>query len=216
MDTSIELAWCYEILELPAHATQQEIKAAYRKLARQYHPDLNPGDRTAEARFKLIAIAYQTLVAALWQAPQATRRESVNTTSAQSNTATPPAPTSSRVRIHVKHPAQTKKSHTSLSAEDKWLKVSTINQIYGQLKRKNWQQAVDVAEKLVSHFPDDPDSHQWLALTYHRCARSLIERYQYEQARIYLKKALHSDPHNRQLWLEIDRDYKNMERRLQL
>lgn len=210
MDTSIELAWCYEILELSADATQQEIKAAYRKLAWQYHPDLNPGDRNAEARFKLVALAYQTLIAALQNIPRSTRTNPATATSA-----TPP-PTSGRIRFHVKRPAQSKGPSTPLSPDDKWLKASTQNQIYNQLKRKNWHQAIDLAEKLASRFPDEPDVHQWLALTYHHFARKLIERNQYDSARIYLKKALQTDPHNRQLWLEIERDYKTMERQLHL
>ncbi len=44
----------YEILGVGRKAAADEIKAAYRKLARKYHPDLNPGDKTAEERFKEI------------------------------------------------------------------------------------------------------------------------------------------------------------------
>src|SRR3954469_9582245 len=42
-------------------ASQDEIKEAYRKLARQYHPDRNPGDEKAEARFKEVSAAYDVL-----------------------------------------------------------------------------------------------------------------------------------------------------------
>ena len=42
----------YQILNVPRTATQDDIKKAYRKLARQYHPDNNPGDKQAEAKFK--------------------------------------------------------------------------------------------------------------------------------------------------------------------
>jgi molecular chaperone DnaJ len=51
----------YAILGLPRGATIIEIKRAYRRLARKYHPDINPGDRQAEARFRQIADAYETL-----------------------------------------------------------------------------------------------------------------------------------------------------------
>ena len=51
----------YEILGVPREATNDAIKQAYRKLARQYHPDLNPGDKAAEERFKLLGEAYEVL-----------------------------------------------------------------------------------------------------------------------------------------------------------
>lgn len=51
----------YKILGLPKTATEKEIKAAYRKLARQYHPDVNPGDKTAEDKFKDVGEAYEVL-----------------------------------------------------------------------------------------------------------------------------------------------------------
>src|SRR5262249_36104806 len=41
---------------------EADIKRAYRKLARRYHPDINPGDRAAEARFRQILEAYETLI----------------------------------------------------------------------------------------------------------------------------------------------------------
>jgi molecular chaperone DnaJ len=51
----------YAILGVPKDASQQDIKKAYRKLAQQYHPDANPGDRAAEERFKEIGRAYGVL-----------------------------------------------------------------------------------------------------------------------------------------------------------
>lgn len=51
----------YEILEVSKTATDDEIKKAYRKLAKKYHPDVNPGDKTAEAKFKEIGEAYEVL-----------------------------------------------------------------------------------------------------------------------------------------------------------
>ena len=49
----------YKILGVERKADEKEIKSAYRKLARKYHPDVNPGDKTAESKFKEISEAYQ-------------------------------------------------------------------------------------------------------------------------------------------------------------
>ncbi len=51
----------YQVLGVPKSAALPDIKKAYRKLARKYHPDLNPKDKTAEARFKEIQEAYAVL-----------------------------------------------------------------------------------------------------------------------------------------------------------
>ena len=51
----------YDILEVAPQASLDQIKQAYRRLARKYHPDLNPGDSTAEERFKVLGEAYEVL-----------------------------------------------------------------------------------------------------------------------------------------------------------
>src|ERR1700741_4981248 len=51
----------YEVLGVKREASDEEIKKAYRKLAREYHPDRNPGDKKAEERFKEISQAHDIL-----------------------------------------------------------------------------------------------------------------------------------------------------------
>ena len=51
----------YKILGVDRNADEKEIKRAYRRLARKHHPDVNPGDKAAEALFKEINEAYEVL-----------------------------------------------------------------------------------------------------------------------------------------------------------
>src|SRR3989337_2664558 len=51
----------FQILGVDRSASHEEIRKAYRKLARKYHPDINPGNKEAENRFKEISVAYDVL-----------------------------------------------------------------------------------------------------------------------------------------------------------
>ena len=81
----------YSILGLTKTATTVEIKTTFRKLARQYHPDLNPGDQKAEARFKEINEAYEVLRDAQ------TRQKYHDTLQSRSKTPRQPYKSSSRL-----------------------------------------------------------------------------------------------------------------------
>src|ERR671911_2419901 len=51
----------YEVLGVPPSASEKDVSRAYRKLAKQYHPDANSGDAAAEERFKDVSAAYDVL-----------------------------------------------------------------------------------------------------------------------------------------------------------
>ena len=51
----------YDVLGVPQSASEKEITRAYRKLAKQYHPDANPGNKEAEEKFKSVSAAYDVL-----------------------------------------------------------------------------------------------------------------------------------------------------------
>ncbi|HTL89739.1 MAG TPA: J domain-containing protein, partial [Leptolyngbya sp.] len=66
----MNIADSYRLLGLRTGATPEDIKAAYRKLARQLHPDLNPGDDRAKNRFIRITEAYHFLIGVVPAAPE--------------------------------------------------------------------------------------------------------------------------------------------------
>ena len=52
----------YEVLGIEKNASDAEIKKAYRKMAQKYHPDMNPGDKEAEAKFKEVNEAHEEIL----------------------------------------------------------------------------------------------------------------------------------------------------------
>jgi hypothetical protein len=68
----------YALLEVPWGAPEAEIRQAFRRLALEYHPDRNPGDAQAEARFKLVSAAFQRLKIAGFILPRPAPSPSAN------------------------------------------------------------------------------------------------------------------------------------------
>lgn len=77
----------YQILQISPQATLEEIKAAFRRLARQYHPDLNPNDPASEEKFKEISEAYEILL----NSPRNSRKHS-QSQGKQDSSASPSSP----------------------------------------------------------------------------------------------------------------------------
>jgi len=197
-------AECYGLLNLKEGASIAEIKSSYRRLARKYHPDVNPGDAQAEAKFIAITDAYQFLLEVAKQqeiqilpevAPKTPVKAATNARKAQT-TVTKKQPNSSTGR---------------LSEVEKQLKSQSYQQLQSMLKEQRFARAVVLVEGLAERIPNDLEVKQWQAIAYQRWGRYLVSAGQLEKARIYLKKALRTDPHNRALWAEVERDFQRIE-----
>jgi len=199
---------CYRLLGLRSGASFAEIKASYRRLAQQYHPDINPDDKKAKDKFIALTEAYRLLLTIV--PPEETveqplsdlftpRREEPKTAVQE------PAPSST---------ATTEKPQTppaNIGEIEERLKWKTYEQLQRFLKEKRFPQAIALAEALVDRLPKDAEVRQWLAIAYQIWGRALITENQVLKAKIYLKKALKTDPHNKALWNEVQRDLQKID-----
>jgi curved DNA-binding protein CbpA len=98
-----------------------------------------------------------------------------------------------------------------LSETDRKLKEHSYTQLQHLLKHHRFPRAIALVEGLAQRLPDDEEVKQWHGITYQQYGRYLVQKRDLEKARIYLKKALQADPNNRSLWVEVERDFRQME-----
>ncbi len=204
---------CYQILGLGSNATLAEVKNSYRRLARQYHPDVNPGNSRSQEQFIQINQAYQNLIHWLAQNSQQIARIPAPSSAENSPTeprqkspqpaATNPTP---QVRANRESPLQFQ-HHPNLSEFDKLLKQRAYVQLQQLLKSQRFARAIVLAEGLVQRIPQDTEVRQWQAITYQRMGRYLIDIGEFEKAQIYLKKAIRTAPLNRSFLSEFQKDF---------
>ncbi len=198
----MDIADYYRQLGLRSGASLSQVKAAYRQLARQYHPDVNPGDEAAKNKFITITEAYKFLVNI---APPDVAESKVPDDTKQQAAKTQPQ----TVKV-TKKPSPTQNSQEFSAAEEK-LKQDAYSQLQQLLKYQKFPRAIALVEGLAQRIPHDGEVRQWQAIVYQRWGRHLIGEKQVEKARIYLKKAVKTDPHNRALWAEVERDFRQLE-----
>ena len=186
----MDKAACYLLLELTPVATLVEIKASYRRLARQYHPDINPGDRTKNEKFIALTAAYQVLVKS-WQQPL-------------------PEVAPATPKITVTRPPSS--SSPPISATEQKLKNDYHQQLQQLWQYQKFPRAIALSEALAQRFPSDKEVQSWQAISYWRWGSYLINQKQADKARIFLKKALKTDPHNRQLWSHVEQEFRRLEK----
>jgi tetratricopeptide (TPR) repeat protein len=101
-----------------------------------------------------------------------------------------------------------------LSDVEKQLKWNSYEQLQQLLKYGRFARAIALVEGLAQRIPQDPEVRQWQAIAYQSWGRHLVHERQLDKARVYLKKALRTDPHNRSLWAEVERDFRRIEQML--
>lgn len=199
----MNLADCYRLLGLRSTASLAEIKASYRRMARQYHPDVNPGDQQAEEKFIQLTGAYKLLLSIV-QTPGdsllSSRRQDANKVQHP------------YVKVTVTRKPQEKPRELSLSEQQ--LKWNSYHQLQQLLKSRRFPRGIALVEGLAQRFPQDAEVRQWQAIAYQLWGRQLVNEKKLDKARVYLKKALRIDPHNRSLWLEVERDFSRIEQML--
>ncbi|MEH1867605.1 MAG: J domain-containing protein [Nostoc sp.] len=203
----MDLGDCYRLLGLRSGASFADIKASYRRLAQQYHPDINPDDNKAKDKFIALTEAYKLLLTVVLPEETAahstqvsTGRDAANTTQRQKTPVT---------TVVNQQPGKPKPPNL-LEIEER-LKWKTYEQLQRFLQEKRFPQAIALVEALADRLSTDPEVRQWQAIAYQIWGRALISENQLLKARIYLKKALKTDPHNKSLWYEVQRDFQRLE-----
>ncbi|WP_017317561.1 J domain-containing protein [Mastigocladopsis repens] len=201
----MDLGDCYRLLGLRSGASFADIKASYRRLAQQYHPDINPGDNKAKEKFIAVTEAYKLLLHGL--PPEETALSSGQSPTAQHQPIKAKCPEATKEKPKEKP----KPKPPSFSEIEQRLKWKTYEQLQQFLKERRFPQAIALAEALAQRLPEDAEVRQWQAIVYQVWGRALIAEKQPFKAKIYLKKALKTDPHNKSLWHEVQRDFQILE-----
>ena len=189
----MDIADCYRTLGLRSGSSHGEIKAAYR----------------ADSQEKFIALttAYKQLLNVV----------PIDGTHPNAD-AIAKGKTGIKVTVQTK-PDLNRTSQTppvvqfspELSDMDRRLKQHSYDQLQLLLKTQRFPRAIALIEGLAQRLPADAEVRQWQAITYQRWGRQLIQNKQYDKARVYLKKALKVDPHNKVLWSEVEREFQRLE-----
>ncbi|MEM6752469.1 MAG: J domain-containing protein [Cyanobacteria bacterium P01_C01_bin.38] len=209
----MDLLDCYRLLGLRSSASFSDIKSSYRRLAQQYHPDINPDDERAKEKFIALTEAYKLLLQVI---PPTEEKSHQNVSQAVETPQKQPTRVNEtrQQKAHKvpKQPRQQPQPKPPHVAEiERRLKWKTYEQLQIFLKERRFPQAIALAEALVERLPHDAEVRQWLAISYQLWGRSLIAEKQLLKARIYLKKALKTDPKNKSLINEVQRDFKKLE-----
>jgi DnaJ domain len=236
----MQLSECYRLLGLARNASPEDVKLAYRRMARKYHPDVNQGDPAAADKFRLVQEAYQILKdAAAGVMPNPQKRPSSTPTPSR---ATQPKTTPQQTAKPSQQPAaQSPQSQGASKANQKVepkvtpkikvevkdvrqkqdplsddpevrLKIDMLGRLMELLKQKKYVVAIAIAEGLRERYKNSPEVIHWQAVSYQRRGSELLIAGKLKEAEAYLTKAMKTDPGNRDLCFEVKRDLERIMR----
>ncbi len=225
------LADHYRVLGLRTGASFEDVKLAYRNLARLYHPDVNPGDQRSKDKFIQITQAYRTLVDSLpqevtWRKAHKAKAEAESVVSTQaadqgenkgaSESAEPVEPKNQPSQSPLKSPVANPvlRFAPGVSAAEQQLKMASFGKLRDLFQSNRFPRAVALVEGLATRFPQDAEVRQWHAITYYRWGHDLIKNGNGHKAKACLNKSLRLDPHNKSLRQAVHSDLQQVEKLL--
>jgi curved DNA-binding protein CbpA len=209
----MDIGDCYRLLGLRSGASFADIKASYRRLVQQYHPDLNPDDEKCKEKFIALTEAYKLLQTVVPPEEIAVKSHSSSSLSSSSPSSTSSVfeDSSTQVASQPSVSTTTVMPHPPTVEDiEQRLKWKTYEQLQRFLQEKRFPQAIALVEALAARLPGDIEVKQWQAISYQIWGRALIAQKQLPKARIYLKKAIKTDPHNKALFNEVQRDFERL------
>jgi tetratricopeptide (TPR) repeat protein len=231
----MQLSECYRLLGLSRNASPEDVKVAYRRMARKYHPDVNQGDPAAADKFRLVQEAYQILKDAAngvmpppqprasrtpapsaptpnSQPPTPTPKHATKTKPPTPNPQTPTQKTTPKIKIEIKEVRQ--KQDPIATDPEVRLKIDMLGRLMELLKQKKYVVAIAIAEGLRERYKNAPEVIHWQAVTYQRRGSELLVAGKFKEAEAYLTKAMNTDPGNRELCFEVKRDLERLQREM--
>lgn len=192
LELPIEIEDCYELLGLRFGASLAEIEVSYQQLTQRYNLDINLGDQQAKDKFVAVTEAYRILLSVVQ--PTQTTNEKLGYCKPSKDQNAPNQP-----------------PLLEFEQQLKWLSYVNLQQF---LNYQQFPKAIALVEGLAQRLPHDSQVSQWQASAYQLWGRQLLNEGQLKKARIYLRKALKTDPHNRDLWIAVEQDFRRLEQML--
>lgn len=176
----------YQQLGLDPSADLAAIKTAYRRLARRYHPDTCP-PQPEQAAQKFIELTHAYEQLCQWLTA-------------------PPTP----------HSRPIVPSSPRRQQQDHQLKVQTYKQLQNLLATERFARAIALIEGLAVRLPQDVEVRQWQAIAYFQWGKALVDHRQWGKAKVYLRKAIRTDPHNLELFQAVEQQLQRLHQRISL